>query len=112
MDVIFVFLAGFCQVNVTCNCERSVKESRRIIEDRNFALFNRGFENAIIQRIFVKPGDKDYDKDKKDDEDDDDKKKIKKLDDFPFREKKLPPLYKRKSDDSDSSDSVKVRARN
>ena len=51
-----------------------MKESRRIIEDRNFALFNRDFEDEIIKKIFVKPRDKDDDEEDDEDEDDDKKK--------------------------------------
>eukprot|EP00795_Rhopilema_esculentum_P006272 gene6272-11692_t len=55
---------GYCPRNITCDCETSVEESRRIVEDRNFALFNRDFEGAIIMKIFTKPS-KDDDDDKK-----------------------------------------------
>ena len=71
---------GYCPRNITCDCETSVEESRRIVEDRNFALFNRDFEGAIIMKIFTKPS---KDDDKKDDDDDDKKKKK-----FPKKKKK------------------------
>ena len=69
---------------MTCDCESSVRESRSIIEDRNFALFNRGFEDAIIKRIFVKPRGKD--------DDDDEKKKGKKASSKISLKKKKSPF--------------------
>ena len=76
-------------MNFTCDCEGTVQESRRIVEDRNSALFNRGFEDAIIKQVFVKPGDKD--------DDDEEKKKKKKKGKkapwkWPVKKKKESPV--------------------
>lgn len=82
--------AGFCRTNITCDCEASVKESRLVREDKNFLLFNRAFEDAIIKQVFVK---------QENDDDDDDKKKGGK--------KKVPPIVKIiKSNESGGSNTV------
>ena len=76
-------LSGVCRLNVTCDCEGTVQESRRIVEDRNSALFNRGFEDAIIKQVFVKPKDKD-------DDDEEKKKKKKGTWKWPSKKKESP----------------------
>ncbi|XP_065059837.1 putative insulin-like peptide receptor isoform X1 [Rhopilema esculentum] len=45
---------GSCPRNVTLECEVKEKESRRVLEDRNFVLFNSKFEDELITNVFQK----------------------------------------------------------
>ena len=52
-----VLSPGFCRRNVTCDCGPNTKVSRRVREDRNFALFSRNLQDALIYKLFSKKED-------------------------------------------------------